>query len=51
MPRKFEIEKERDELRAKLQEAHAILGEALGFEENDEPDDDEFGKDDDDEDE
>lgn len=34
MPRKFEIEQERDELRAKLEEAHAILGEALGYDED-----------------
>lgn len=45
MPRKFEIEQERDELRAKLQEAHAILGEALGFEDDDELDDDELDDD------
>ena len=36
MPRKFEVEQERDELRAKLQEAHSILSEALGFDEDDE---------------
>lgn len=43
MPRKFEIEQERDELKAKLVEAHAILREALGFEDDDdENDDDDF---------
>lgn len=51
MPRKFEVEQERDELRAKLQEAHAILGEALGFEDDDEPNDDELENEDDDQDE
>lgn len=40
MPRKFEVEQERDELLAKLQEAHAILGEALGVEDENESDDD-----------
>lgn len=48
MPRKFEIEQERDELRAKLEEAHAIIGEALGYE-DDESADDEFEVEDSDE--
>ena len=46
MPRKFEVEQERDELRAKLQEAHAILVEALGFDESDEAGDDEADEED-----
>jgi hypothetical protein len=47
MPRKLEIEQERDELKAKLLEAHAILGEALGFEEEDEEDDEDLDEGDD----
>ena len=32
MPRKIELEQERDELRAKLEKAHWILSDALGYE-------------------
>jgi|GEM_PF-6238643 hypothetical protein len=32
MPTKAELETERDELRTKLEDAYAIIGEALGYE-------------------
>ena len=45
MPRKAEIEQERDELRAKLAAAKAIIDDALGF--DDDEGEDSFGEDDD----
>lgn len=46
MPRKIEIEHERDELRARIEAARAILDDALGLEDEDEEEDDEDSDDD-----
>lgn len=42
MPRKFEIEQERDALKAKMEEVHSILGEALGFDDEQDAEDDDL---------
>ncbi len=48
MPTKAQLESERDELLTKLEDAYAIIGGALGYEEVEGDDDDEVNEEDDD---
>ena len=41
MPTKLELERENDLLRAKLEEARALIDDALGYADDDEEDDEE----------